>query len=292
MPVIYVDSASTDGSVAFARNMQVTVVELDMSISFSAARARNAGLSALLRLRPATEYVQFVDGDCELEPEWVACGRAFLDTHPNVAAVCGRRRERYPDASFYNKTCDEEWNTRIGRTDACGGDALFRITALAEVEGYDPEMIAGEVPVLCQRLRQAKWQIWRLDAPMTVHDADMHYFVQYWNRAIRSGFGYAQVFAKTRVSAGDTLFQREVWSALFWTIGVVLVAVLGSAFLGALALLLAPLIWVMQLLRLGLRHGWFKALHMLTSKLAEATGILRFVAVRIRGRAQGAIFYK
>lgn len=42
-PIIYVDSGSTDNSVAEARARGAEVVELDMSIPFTAARARNAG---------------------------------------------------------------------------------------------------------------------------------------------------------------------------------------------------------------------------------------------------------
>ena len=83
-----------------------------------------------------------------------------------------------------------------------------------------PLLIAGEEPELCQRLRVLGWQIWRLDAPMTVHDANMHRFGQFWNRAIRSGFGYAQVNYKTKASSGDELYKREVGSALIWTVGL------------------------------------------------------------------------
>ena len=38
--VVYVDSNSTDGSVDFARSVGAEVVELDMSLPFSAARAQ------------------------------------------------------------------------------------------------------------------------------------------------------------------------------------------------------------------------------------------------------------
>ena len=45
--VVYVDSGSSDGSVAFARSLGVEVVELDLSKPFSMARARNAGFAGL-----------------------------------------------------------------------------------------------------------------------------------------------------------------------------------------------------------------------------------------------------
>ena len=292
VPVVYVDSASTDDSAAFARSKHATVVELDMSKPFSAARARNEGYHALHFTNPQVAFVQFVDGDCELESEWLGRAAQYLETHPSVAAVCGRRRERFPDASLYNRMCDEEWNTPEGQADACGGDVLMRVGAFRQVDGYDPAMIAGEEPELCQRLRSVGWQIWRLDTPMTIHDADIHRFSQYWNRAIRCGFGYAQVLYKTRASAGDVLYQREVMSALFWTLGVPLAAVISATIFGPAGFLVAPAIWFLQLSRLGLRDGFAKGGHILVGKIAETAGILRFLTAKVRGRSQGAIFYK
>ena len=67
LEVVYVDSGSTDGSVAFARSKGLTVVQLDMSIPFTAARARNEGFAALNAGAQAPDYVQFIDGDCQLE---------------------------------------------------------------------------------------------------------------------------------------------------------------------------------------------------------------------------------
>ena len=292
VPVVYVDSASTDDSVAFARSKHVTVVELDMSTPFSAARARNEGFGVLLSTNPQVAFVQFVDGDCELEPEWLGRAQKFLEAHPSVAAVCGRRRERFPDASLYNRMCDEEWNTPVGQADACGGDALMRVGAFRQVGGYDPVVIAGEEPELCQRLRSFGWRIWRLDAPMTIHDAAMHRFSQYWNRATRSGFGYAQVLYKTRASAGDLLYQREVMSAFFWTLGLTLASIVSAAILGPMGLFVAPAVWLLQLLRLGLRDGFAKGGHTLVGKIAETAGMLRFVTAMVRRSPQGAIFYK
>ena len=130
MPIAYVDSASTDGSAEYARSIGALVVELDCALPFTAARARNAGLEAILSAWPDVEYIQFVDGDCEVESGWLAAGEAFLRGESAAAAVCGRRRERYPERSFYNGMCDGEWHTPIGEAEACGGDAMFRVGAL------------------------------------------------------------------------------------------------------------------------------------------------------------------
>jgi glycosyltransferase involved in cell wall biosynthesis len=76
--VVYVDSGSTDGSVAFAQSLGCEVVALDLSTPFTAARARNAGAQRALALQPDLAFIQFVDGDCEVDPSWLPTAHAFL----------------------------------------------------------------------------------------------------------------------------------------------------------------------------------------------------------------------
>jgi hypothetical protein len=80
---------------------------------------------------------------------WCDRAREVLQDEPNVAVVCGRRRERFPQASGFNLLCDLEWNTPVGEALACGGDAMMRVKAIQEVTGYNPSLIAGEEPELC-----------------------------------------------------------------------------------------------------------------------------------------------
>lgn len=190
--VVYVDSGSTDGSLELARSLGADTVELDLSTPFTAARARNEGFARLLELAPDIEFVQFVDGDCELVDGWLDRAYNELTAKPNVAAVCGRRRERYPAATIYNQLCDIEWDTAIGETKACGGDSMIRTAAFQQVEGFNPALIAGEEPEMCLRLRQKDWKILRLDAEMTLHDAQMTNFTQWWKRSQRAGYAYAE----------------------------------------------------------------------------------------------------
>ncbi len=191
--IIYVDSDSTDGSVAYAKSQDIEVLQLDMSIPFSAGRARNEGFFSLVMKCPELQYVQFIDGDCELDISWLALAMEYLNSHDSYAVVAGRRKELYPDKSIYNRLCDIEWNTPVGETKASGGDFLVRVTAFQEVGGFNPTVIAGEEPELCYRLRQKGWRIYRLDHLMTIHDAAITKFSQWWRRSVRSGHAYAQV---------------------------------------------------------------------------------------------------
>lgn len=292
--VVYVDSGSTDGSVAAARARGAEVVELDMARPFTAARARNAGLERL-RAGAVPELVQFVDGDCELQPGWIAAARSFLEGNAQAAVACGRRRERFPEASAYNRMCDREWNTPVGRARACGGDALMRMAALDQVGGFDPALIAGEEPELCVRLRAKGWEIWRLEAEMTLHDAAMTRFGQFWKRARRGGHAWAEG-AAMHGRAPERHGVAGLRRALFWGVALPLVALMLALAGGAwgLALLLA---YPAQIARLALRAGggrvaWEQAALLTLGKFAEAQGALEYLARRLARRPAGLIEYK
>lgn len=291
--IVYVDSGSTDGSVEMAQARGVEVVTLDMTQPFTAARARNAGLDRL-RAGARPDFVQFVDGDCEVRPDWIAKAFSFLQENPKVAVVCGRRRERFPDASVYNAQCDREWDTPIGEARACGGDALMRMAALDQVGGYDPRLIAGEEPEMCVRLRGKGWKIWRLDAEMTLHDAAMTRFGQFWKRARRAGHAYAEG-AHLHGAPPERHNVAQMRRALLWgAILPVAILVLGLCSPWFLALFA---IYPLQIARLarrggGTRAAWEEAALLTVSKCAEAVGVLEFHLNRLRGKRAGLIEYK
>jgi glycosyltransferase involved in cell wall biosynthesis len=163
-PTVYVDSGSTDGSPELARSLGAEVVSLDLSVPFTAARARNTGFDYLLGKFPSVEYVQFVDGDCEVDSGWLPAAMTVLETDPKIVVVCGRRRERRPEASVYNLLCDVEWDTPIGEAIACGGDALMRVNAFKAVGGFRADLIARAV-------RPASRQCWANHADRGGDDA-------------------------------------------------------------------------------------------------------------------------
>ncbi|UWQ78523.1 glycosyltransferase [Leisingera sp. S132] len=284
--LIYVDSGSTDGSAEAARKLGAEVVALDLSRPFTAARARNAGLAALAS---GTEFVQFVDGDCEADPDWIATAADFMQAHPRAAVACGRRRERFPEVSVYNRLCDAEWDTPAGEAKACGGDALMRVAAVYTAGGYREGLIAGEEPELCLRLRRAGWQVWRLEAEMTLHDAQMLRFTQWWNRSRRAGHAFAEG-AALHGTGPERHWVAETRRALLW--GAALPAGILMAGLLSPSLALAALIYPAQVLRLSRRMGFEQALFTVLGKFAEAAGALEFYWRRWRGSARGILEYK
>ncbi len=217
-PAVYVDSGSTDGSPDLARTYGLHVVDLSPDTPFTAARARNAGAAWLREKEPALRYLHFIDGDCELVAGWLVAARETMNTDPKLASVCGRRRERWPDASPYNQLCDQEWNTPVGLAESCGGDALFRVEPFVEAGGFSEDLIAGEEPDLCHRIRLNGWRIRRIDCDMTIHDAAMTRFRQWWQRSRRSGYATAEAFA--RRGRGNPRLGRQVMSNIFWSLPI------------------------------------------------------------------------
>ena len=279
--VVYVDSGSTDGSVHLACDLGAIAIELDDSAPHTAARGRNAGFREARERFPACEYVQFIDGDCILEPGWLESATKFLDTNPKAAIACGRRIEAHPDESFYNRLIDEEWNTPIGRSDYSGGDALVRVSAFEQIGGFRPELKAGEEPEMTTRLRAAGWEIWRIDAPMTIHDARIHRFGQWWTRSVRGGYGYAEVWSTTG-QLPRRVFDAQLRRAFFWTLGLPLVVMVVALIVREPLLLLAlPAIYGAQILRIAVRRGLSlrsaqSAAMILLAKLPESIGALSY----------------
>ena len=194
--VVFVDSGSTDQSVAIAKLLGVEVVELDMSQPFTMARGRNAGWRRLLELHPEINVIQFVDGDVEVFPGWLNFALHELENNKDILIASGRRRERHRNATPYNRLADMEWDTPHGVTNVVLGDMMVRVDAIRTVNGFNPLVIAAEDDEFCLRVStQLGGQIVRLDKDMSLHDAAMTTFPQWWRRMVRAGYGFAQVGA-------------------------------------------------------------------------------------------------
>lgn len=290
-PVVYVDSGSTDGSLALATAFGARGVALDMARPFTAGRARNEGVRALLAMDPDVEFVQFLDGDCELDAHWLATGAAFLRQHADHAVVCGRVRERHPQQSVFNRLCDWEWDTPVGDAKACGGNALVRRSAFTAVGGFREELIAGEEPELCVRLRAAGWRVHRLVCEMVLHDAAMTRFSQWWRRTTRSGYAFAEG-AWLHGRASERHWVRETARAVLYGGVLPLVIALLSAAHSPWWLLLL-LVYPAQVARLARRPGGFtRAFYLVLARFPEFLGALRFVRGKLAHAPARIMEYK
>lgn len=288
--VVYVDSGSIDGSCEAAATSGAAVVQLDMANHFTAARARNAGFRKAVEIAPKITHVQFVDGDCELFRDWIETATAVLAERPDAAIVCGRLKERHPENSIYNRLCDVEWNIPTGDVKACGGIAMVRASAFAQAGGFRDDLIAGEEPELCVRLRQRGWAIVSVAAPMALHDAAMTRFSQWWKRTTRCGYAYA-AGRHIHGASPERHYVRETRRAAGWGLLLPLVTAALCGFVGPLGLAMLAA-YPAQVVRLYLKaksepEAFAVAASNVVGKFPEALGVLKFhidVALRRPGR--------
>lgn len=293
---VYVDSGSTDKSIAEAIARGITVLGLDMSTPFTAARARNAGFQDLLKFAPSIDKVHFIDGDCEVVEGWIGFAERFMDENSDVGVVHGLQQERHPRASIYNQLIDIEWATPIGPGLSSTGNALIRRSVFEQLGGFREDLIAGEDPELCLRIRQAGYLIWHLDHEMVWHDADLKSFGQWWKRTKRGGYAFAEGAALH--GTGELRhFRREARSIKVWGIAIPALIVAVVAVAGPVGLLLV-LAYPLQVARMTLRSVLPFRLALLYStfvmlgKLPEAMGLLKYHVDRFTGARKTLIEYK
>ncbi len=295
--IVYVDSASTDGSAQMARSRDVHVLDLDMSRPFSASRARNEGYALMRRDFPDAQFVQFVDGDCDVDPGWLSVGCRLLESRPDVAAVFGTLNERNPNASVYNYQAHMTWNPQDeGEVDFFGGNVMVRVSSLDAANGFREDVIDSEDHELAIRLRANGGKVWYLKRPMALHDLAIFDFGKWWVRTKRGGYGNGQIITLHGNAPGKP--HRRDWNKS-WVWGLALptftlLSVLAIGWIGLLPLGLYALSFVKMYLRKpedGGRHAGFALISVL-HKVAEMSGQVKFLLDKMMGRGPKIIEYK
>ncbi len=304
--VVYVDSGSTDQSLDIAKSLAVETVALDSARPFTAARARSTGFRYLMSRHPNLEFIQFVDGDCEIGGGWIHAAAEFMASHPEVGVVCGELTERDASQSIYKRLSAMEWVRPVGETEASGGIAFVRVEAFQAVNGFAETLIAGEEWDLCFRMRQEGWRIWRLPEAMAVHNAGLKSLSQWWIRSMRCGHVYAERAALYGKQAADQGIP-QIWSAAFWGLALPL----AISALALVSIIWLPWIWVGVgalwctygiLLGRVVRHrrrcgdrftdALLYASFCILSKFAHVVGALRYWSSHLRGKQRLLIEYK
>jgi cellulose synthase/poly-beta-1,6-N-acetylglucosamine synthase-like glycosyltransferase len=295
--VIYVDSASTDGSAERAGALGTKVIRI-APLRPCAAAGRNTGWKAA-----SAPIVLFLDGDTVLAPNFVADSLHDFD-NPQVAVVWGHRREINPLGSIFNRVLDLDWLARPGPSDFCGGDALVRRSVLEDVGGFDESLIAGEEPEMCWRIRALGYTVLHVDRLMVGHDLAMTSWWQYRRRALRSGYALAEISRRFRHTSSP-LWRRESRRNLVQ--GIAMLAVIaGGPMLSLLARSFVPMalaagIIVALALRTAHRVKWkcqdflTRLLYVLHSHLQHVLilcGQLKYQLDRLAGKTPNLIEYK
>ncbi|TQV74596.1 glycosyltransferase [Aliikangiella marina] len=295
--IVYVDSGSSDGSIELAKNLGVGAIALDDSKPFSAARARNEGVEYLVSLDQGIEFVQFIDGDCELFPRWLELGINYLMDNDETVIVCGYLHERYPEASIYNRFCDLEWDTYVGDLHSCGGIFMVRLNAFSAVGGFNGAVIAGEEPELCKRLRANGGKVVRVAVDMAYHDSAMLHFSQWWKRGVRNGYGGMEILFKYKVGGSiKSALSIGIWG------GLLPASIIASWLLSSGWILLVNLIYPLKAFQIARRMShlaekragdpWIYSLSCMTGKFPEAFGQIKYFISALLKKPSGVISHK
>jgi glycosyltransferase involved in cell wall biosynthesis len=295
--VIYVDSASTDGSIERAAQLGAKIISV-APVRPSAAAGRNAGWRA-----SRGAIVLFLDGDMTIVPDFVE--RAIGEfSAPEVGILFGDCRESNPQGSIYNRILDLDWIVPVGPVEYCGGAALIRRDLLERVGGYNENLIAAEDTELCSRIRAIGYTVLHVDRLMVQHDLAITRFSQYWRRALRSGYAYAEVSERIRPSDLPLWYRQARRNRAQGAVMVAIIAgapILVVAFRSFIPLLLVISIIAMLAVRTAIRSRWKKVplltrlLHGLHSHLVQIPllfGQLRYQVDRFGGKTAGLIEYK
>lgn len=295
--LIYVDSNSSDQSVERAKEAGALAARIEPERP-CAAVGRNVGWR-----QARAPFVLFLDGDTLLEKDFVLHALTAMED-PRVAVVWGHRRERYPLHSIYNRVLDLDWVYPPGETEFCGGDALMRRQVLESAGGFSDDLIAGEEPELCQRIRTKGYSILHLDVPMTQHDLAMNSWSAYWRRATRAGYAYAEV-SQRLINGPFPLWRKESLRNLrhalvLFAVGVgalVYSVILGNSW----PLLLALIFYLVIILRSAYKARWkspnlttltLYGVHSHLQQIPIAWGQLNYWLHRFRKRKRDLIEYK
>jgi len=288
--VVYVDSDSSDGSVELALNNKVDVLELDLSVPFTAARARNAGAYRLMELFKKVELIQFIDGDCQIFDDWFDSALNVMNNSHDVGAISGRIKERDPGYSAFNRICDIEWRIQPnGEVKSFGGLVMIRTEVFKIAGGYNPIVIAAEDDELSIRIRDSGFKIYRIKKLCALHDANISKIRQWWKRAMRTGHGYIDVYMLHRKN-NEKYFQREIKSLFFYGFIIpffIAVSVFSQHRIFLALVILYPLLFLkivcsMRNKGYSLADRFLWALSCVVSKFPQFVGVLKYFSARLR----------
>ncbi len=298
MEIIYVDSNSTDGSPEHAKNLGAKVLTVKPERP-SAALGRNAGW----RIATAS-FVLFLDGDTMVDPDFVDKALTQLKSMPQVAIVWGNLQELHPEVSIYQRILNLDWIYPTGFVEFSGGNALMRREVLLQVDGFNADLIAGEEPEMCNRIRALGHKILHINEPMGLHDLGMTQWSQYWKRATRTGFAYAEISERFKHSQLP-LWRREMLKNFLQGGILVGLFILGLLF-SIIHMNILPFVFTLTILTLlGIRSAWkarwksnekwtlfLYGLHSQFQHIPMTIGQISYYYKRWRGKKQGLIEYK
>ncbi len=260
--VIYVDSASEDGSVEVAARYPVTVLRIAPGEWRCPAAGRALGAQ-----HARGRFVAFLDGDMICHPDWFACALAYL-ADPQVGVVGGNIFDVIPGEDGRQRRVSRKFYRDATPTTSLSGASVASRAALDASGGFDPYLIACEEKEFALRVQAGGFQAMGVPRPMADHLTEDWTGQQEIYRRRRNGYyrGYGQALKRTWNTPGRLAYLAYIKVPLAFAAGLLL----------WIALMLAALVS---------RKPW----PALTATLGAA-GTLALFSWRLKGLRQGVAF--
>ncbi|MEM1232384.1 MAG: glycosyltransferase [Pseudomonadota bacterium] len=233
--VILADSGSSDGTVEIAAKHPILVVQL------ANHDERRCGIGPQLGYEQAQgEFIYILDGDMELDPEFLPVALAAFDANPKLGGVAGLVEETSEASYQFRARQRRRREATPGPTEWLDMGGLYRAAAVRET-GYlsDRNLHAYEEQDLGLRLGAHGWLLERLDQRSVRHhgytDSSLALLKGRWRTGYLDGAG-----EMLRVSLGKPYFWRVVMAFKHLFVGLALWA---GLLLGLLLLPVTP--WVL-----------------------------------------------
>jgi glycosyltransferase involved in cell wall biosynthesis len=158
--IIFVDSDSSDNSIDIAQSFDInTIIHVKANYGTpSLSRSIGAG-------QVKTEFIQFLDGDMEIDENWIPFGIKHLRENENIAVVHGYKNVYKNNVdTFFVHSDKKDWEA-----DYLQGAFLIRRECYIEAGGFDYRFYGEEERDLYVRLRESGYQVWYLHKLMSAH---------------------------------------------------------------------------------------------------------------------------
>jgi len=275
--VILADSISTDATVDIARRYPITIVQLKNPAD------RRCGVGPQLGYQVARgQYVYILDGDMEMDPDFLPVAVAEMEKDPGLGGVGGIIEEKSTSSYQFRGRKRRKAEGVAGKVKWLDMGGLYRHSAL-EQTGYfsNRNLHAYEEQDIGLRLSYAGWSLRRLNIRSVVHygytESSLELLMRRWRshyldgggEVLRAALGKPYFFAVLMCQkhivvglalwcglvAGLLLLPYSPW-LLATTIAVIIMLVLIRAFRirGLGDALFAQLVW--QVTALAMVRGF------------------------------------
>ncbi|MFN0141354.1 MAG: glycosyltransferase [Pyrinomonadaceae bacterium] len=166
--LLYVDSHSTDNTVAEGQRYGIAVKMLDRDLRPSPSAARHFGSR-----QTNNEYILFLDADTLIYTGFLKTALEQLRSDAQLGGINGRIYDTTAagePVDGVDEVCEEAQNVKWLRGPCC----LYRRAALVEVGSFDPELATEEEAELGLRLIGAGWRLRTAPVPMAHHTRCYH----------------------------------------------------------------------------------------------------------------------